>query len=467
MSKSFTSFLLLFAVIAVCSISSAIIFPGCAQIGMPTGGAKDSIPPRLLSSSPRINSIGVTGNKITLSFDEYIEVKDAQANVLVSPFQKNVPSVDYKLRTVTVKLKDTLLPNTTYSINFGKAIVDLNEGNPLKDLTFVFSTGNTIDSLMLDGKVLLAETGKADSTIIAMLYRNADDSAVKKRRPDYISRLDGSGNFSFRNLPAGKFKLYALLDGDGGKTYNSRFETFAFGSDEIVIGANNPLQVLFAYAEEKEVKNTAATARATAADKKLKYSTSVTTGAQELTDGLLISYNRPLKEFDPAKIRLTDSNYNTINVTSIALDSTKKNVSIQNAWQEEFQYRLIISQDAAKDSAGNMIAKADTIKFNSKTSEDYGRVVLRFNNLDLSKHPVLQLVQNNEVKNSYRLTAKEWSNKLVGPGEYELRILYDENSNGKWDPGNYSQKKQPEKVLALPQKLGVRANWDNERDVNL
>ena len=150
----------------------AISSGGCAQIGMPTGGPRDSIPPVLVSASPKIHSTNVTGNKITLTFNEYIELKEVQTNVLISPFPKRQPQIDYKLRTVTVKLKDTLLPNTTYSINFGKAIVDNNEGNPMKDFTFVFSTGNNIDSLTLDGKVLVAETGKADSTLIALLYRN-------------------------------------------------------------------------------------------------------------------------------------------------------------------------------------------------------------------------------------------------------------------------------------------------------
>jgi len=126
---------------------------GCAQIGAPTGGPRDTIPPRLVNASPKPNSINVTGNKITLTFNEYVNLKEPQTNVLISPFPKRQPQVDYKLKTVTVKLKDTLLPNTTYSINFGKAIVDVNEGNILKDFVYVFSTGNIIDSFKLAGKV--------------------------------------------------------------------------------------------------------------------------------------------------------------------------------------------------------------------------------------------------------------------------------------------------------------------------
>ncbi|HNH22545.1 MAG TPA: Ig-like domain-containing protein, partial [Ferruginibacter sp.] len=226
----------------------AVFTTGCAQIGMPTGGPKDTLAPRLTSASPAINSVNVTGNKVTLSFNEYIELKDPQTNVLISPFPKKQPQIDYKLRTVTVKLKDTLMPNTTYSINFGNAIVDVNEGNAYKNFTYVFSTGNSIDSLMLDGKVLIAETGKADSTLIAMLYRNADDSSVQKRKPDYITRLSGDGSFSFLNLPAGTYKVYALKDGDGAKTYNSKKEIFAFANEDIIVSATNNPVMLYASA---------------------------------------------------------------------------------------------------------------------------------------------------------------------------------------------------------------------------
>ena len=130
-------------------------------------------------------------------------------------------------------------------------------------------------------------------------------------------------------------------------------------------------------------------------------------------------------------------------------------------------YRLIIDPTALADSSGNSIAKTDTLRFTTKKESDYGNLVLRFSNLDLTKHPVLQFVQGEELKGSYAITTNEWSKKLFSPGEYDIRILYDTNNNGKWDAGNYSKKIQPERVISLPQKLSVRANWDNERDIKL
>src|SRR5882757_3897921 len=210
---------------------------GCAQIGAPVGGPRDSIAPKLVSAFPKQNTTNFTGNKITLNFDEYVEVADAQKNVLVSPYPKTTPFVNYKFKTVTIKLKDTLKPNTTYSINFGDAIKDVNEGNLFRDFTYVFSTGNFIDSATFNGNVQLAETGGIDTTIIVLLYRNANDSSVQKTKPDYVARIRGDGRFKFVNLPEDTYKVYALKDGDYSKTYNAKTELFAFTNKDIRVAS--------------------------------------------------------------------------------------------------------------------------------------------------------------------------------------------------------------------------------------
>lgn len=437
---------------------------GCAQIGAPTGGPRDTIAPKLVSASPKLNSVNVSSNRITLNFNEYVNLKEAQANVIISPFPKKQPQIDYKLRTVTVKLKDSLMPNTTYSINFGDAIVDNNEGNPMKNFTYVFSTGSSIDSLVLEGKVLIAETGKADSTLVAMLYRNADDSAVSKRKPDYLVRLSGDGRFSFVNLPPGNFKIYALKDRDGGKTYNSKKELFAFSDEEITVSESSKPMLLYASALEKETP--LVTAPKTGAEKKLRYSLPAGFQSHDLLMPFEITFNKPLKKFDSNRLVLTDTNYKPIN-TAWSIDSNRTKISMAVKWQPDFPYYLIIDSTAVSDSSDNRLARQDTIRFITRRLEDYGNVVLRFSNLDITKNPVLQFVQGDEVKESHPITGGEWSNKMMTPGEYEVRILYDSNKNGRWDPGDYSKKQQPEKITALPQKLAIKANWDNERDIKL
>ena len=430
---------------------------GCAQIGAPTGGPRDSLAPVLVTASPKLLATNFTGNKITLIFDEYINVLEVQKNVLVSPYPKTFPIIDFKLKSVTIKLKDTLLENTTYAINFGNAIVDNNEGNPFKEFTYVFSTGKMIDSLKLSGTVLMAETGKPDSTLQALLYRNGNDSSVEKRKPDYIAKINSDGRFTFTNLSNGRYKIYALKDGDGGKTYNSKIESFAFANADIIVSAKNDSVHLFAYEEEKEKKKLPSPTARTAADKKFKYPTSVNkTTPQDL-----------LKNFDTNKIMLTDTNANRIEGIRYLIDSTRKLVSIKYKWPPENAYRLIINKDAVSDSANNILAKNDTIRFNSKKDGDYGAILLRFLKLDLSRHPVIQFLKSGEIVKSIPVTSAVWSDKLFDPGEYELRILYDTNNNGIWDPGNYAKKIQPEKATTLDQKLTIKPNWDNERDIEL
>ena len=458
----FTGFILLIGFILM-------LGTGCAQIGAPTGGPKDSIAPVLISSNPALFTTNFKGNKIVLTFDEYIDVQDVQNNVLVSPYPKNNPMVDFKLKTVTVKLKDTLLANTTYAINFGNAIKDNNEGNPFKNFTYVFSTGKTIDSLKIKGTVIVAETGKKDSTILALLYRNVDDSAVQKRKPDYIAKLDSAGRFTFTNLSAGKYKMYALKDGDGGKTYNSKIELFAFADSEIILADSIKLPfTLYAYAEEKDIKKVpvAIPSKASLADKKLRYTTNLSNNEQDLLTDLVITTNHPLKTFDTSKIILTDTNYNKISGT-FKIDSSQKTIHIKTTWKEDFDYRLLINKTAFADSVGTQLTKSDTIKLKSKKESEYGNLTLRFTNLGAVINPVLQFIKGEEIYKTVRITSTTWTDKLFVPGEYELRILFDANNNGVWDAGNYAKKLQPEKAITLDTKLNIKANWDNERDIKL
>ncbi len=438
---------------------------GCAQIGAPTGGPRDSLAPVLVKAVPEEEKLNFTGNKITLTFNEYIDLRELQNNLLVSPVQKSNPVINFNLKTVTIKFRDTLLPNTTYSVNFGNALRDNNEGNILKNFAYTFSTGPTIDSLELNGKVQLAETGKIDSTLLVMIYRDAPDSAVQNRKPDYITRLSGDGSFRFYHLPGGDFKIYALKDGDGGKTYNSPSEIFAFNDTTVNPAEPAAPVILYAYAAEKKKDNTAPAPKQ-AAEKKLRYGVNLSQGYQDLLLPFEIGFNNSLKKIDSLQMVLRDTNYNPIPNTSLTIDSTRKTISIRTKWQPEAGYIFILPKEAIEDSSGNLLSKSDTLRFFTKAETDYGRVLLRFKNLDVTKNPVIQFIKGESVI-AYPITSAEWSNKMFAPGEYEIRILYDSNGNGIWDPGNYLKKLQPEKAISLPNKIGVRADWDNERDISL
>src|ERR1700712_2951499 len=169
MKKGILYFLFILLTFKILFLSS-----GCANIIPPTGGPRDTLPPVLVQVSPKDSMVNFKETnkekKFTFYFNEYVEVQNALENTIISPTVKNNPNIVAKLHTVTVTIKDTLDANTTYSINFGKAIRDVNEGNELKNFTYVFSTGPTLDNKKFSGHVVLAETGKIDTTLTVMLH---------------------------------------------------------------------------------------------------------------------------------------------------------------------------------------------------------------------------------------------------------------------------------------------------------
>lgn len=439
----------------------------CANMIPPSGGVKDTIPPKLISAVPRDSSKNTTTNKIVLTFDEFVEVKEISENIIVSPLPKNNPLIEYKLKNVTIKLKDSLEANTTYSINFGKSIRDVNEGNEAKNFTYTFSTGNIIDSNSLSGKIILAEDGKIDSTLIAILHRNTSDTAVYKTKPRYIAKLKADGSFTFKNLPEGKFALYALPN-DYSKKYDDSTKLFAFADSIISINKNSSPVTLYAFQEAKKKPTVSASTTSNDRDKKLRYQVDLASGKQDiLNDTFSLEFNKKLKTFDTLKMILYDTLYKKIANYSIIRDTLKNKINIIFKWQPNFQYTLLIQKDAVTDTNNSMLPKNDTIKFSTKKLEDYGSIKINFNKIDTSKNLVLQIIKDNKLIEAIKISEKILTRKLFNPGEYELRILLDKNKNGIWDAGNYKQKRQPEIVNAIKQKLGVRANWDNEIDINL
>jgi len=442
---------------------------GCAQIGAPTGGPKDTLAPVLVKASPENKTIQFKGNKIVLAFDEYIDLQDLPSNLLISPVQKYSPVISYNLKTITVKFKDTLSPNTTYSLNFGNAIKDINEGNVLKNFNYVFSTGDYIDSFELKGKLLMAETGKVDSTLMVLLYRNTSDTSVQHRKADYTARLKGDGSFQFNYLPADQFSIYALKDGDGNKYYNAKSEVFAFYNEAVNITRNNPTISLFAYAEKTEPAKAPSglAGDKKGGDKNLRFQNNINAGRQDLLSSLELTFKNPLKKIEVDSIVLCDTSFKKLNGYTVSLDSTRRKIIIDNKWQPDNLLKLIVYKNGLQDSTGLTMSKNDTINFITRSLTEYGSLKLSFKNIDLSKHPVIQFMEGESLKLKSAVTSNEWFNKMMLPGEFDVRILYDENNNGKWDAGDYVKKLQPEITLALPQKISIKADWENERDIDL
>lgn len=449
---------------------------GCANIVPPTGGPRDSLPPVLVNVTPGDSTIRFTGKKIVLSFNEYVQLDNIQKNLIVSPTPKVPPTVEQKLRTITVTIRDTLEENTTYIIDFGNAIKDLNEGNPFRDYRYLFSTGATLDSLKLSGKVLIAESGKVDSTLIVMLYTDHSDSAVIKERSRYLARVDTLGNFRFNNLAPGNYSLYALKDDGGSRRYLSKDQLFAFNDSLVSSQSQRSDLMLYAFVEKDTSVKPVSTISEPDEPKKggkeqrvLRYQPNLDNGQLDLLSNLTLSFSpAPLRVFDSAKIVLTDTSFRPLNNYSVKRDTSLKKVIVTYPWVENTDYRLLVDSSFAADSAGRKLAKTDTIVFQTKPASDYGLIKFRFLGLQLDRNPVLQFTQNDQVKHSHVFTNNIFEAKLFAPGEYELRILFDENKNGEWDTGQFfGKKRQPEKVQRIPAKITIRPNWDNERDIEL
>ena len=461
--------LISFMLLAVLLTGFLLTGPGCATIVPPQGGPKDTLPPVLLRVTPADRSTNLDQRRIVFTFDEYIDLDNYQQNMIVSPVPKKFPTVSRRLSTLNVRM-DTLEENTTYSLNFGRTIQDINEKNVYKNYTYVFSTGPYIDSLTLSGNVILAESGVVDTTLTVILQRSADDSAIIKERPRYIARLDGEGRYTFRNLPPGTFYLYALMDESGIYRYTSKSTMFAFADSAVDPSRSGQAPTLFAYIEKKEEVDAASTAPGTRkVDKRLKYTTNMR-DRQDLLTPFRMMFEVPLQQFDSTRIQLSvDSTYTPVTDYRFVQDTSGRALVMEHKWRENTEYHLVLQKDFATDTLGQQLLVADTLDFTTQALEDYGRLNLRFRNLDLRSSPVLQLFQGEELVASFPLTVNSLQVDLFNPGEYTMRLLTDLNGNGKWDPGSFPvDRRQPELVKPLARKLNIRAktNLPIEVDVN-
>ncbi len=233
------------------------IAAGCAKEVRPTGGPKDTTPPSILASSPKDKSLNFEGNEIRLEFDEFVQLKDVEKELFISPFMANKPKVVLKRKAVVLTFEEPLKDNITYTVDFGRSIVDNNEGNPATGLKFVFSTGDQIDSLFVMGNLIEASTGAAKEDVYVSLYHHDSeaDSLLYKRTPDYLARTDKAGNFRIEHIKSGNYLLYGLEDLNNNYLFDDNAESIAFLDSLLVVNdstANHNLQLrLFNEGKEK------------------------------------------------------------------------------------------------------------------------------------------------------------------------------------------------------------------------
>ncbi|MFD1062896.1 Ig-like domain-containing protein [Winogradskyella litorisediminis] len=223
-------------------IAAMLLVFACASRGRPSGGEKDTTPPEIVSESPANFSTNFNAEEIRIYFDEYVKIKDLQKQLIISPPLKYQPTIypqGSASKYISIKIKDTLQPNTTYAFNFGNSIVDNNEENPFRYYRYVFSTGSTIDSLSVQGAVFDAKARTADPFISVMLYEvdtTYTDSTVYKQKPKFVTNtLDSLTTFNIENIKAGKYKLIALKDKNGNFTYEPKQDKIGFYEGTITV----------------------------------------------------------------------------------------------------------------------------------------------------------------------------------------------------------------------------------------
>jgi uncharacterized protein (DUF2141 family) len=208
-------------------------FIRCANVVSPTGGPKDKVPPIVLSAVPENQSTKFEGKEIVINFDEYVTLNNPNGNILISPPLEKNPSYKLSGKSLIIKFKEPLRSETTYSINFGESIKDLHEGNIFKNYSYVFSTGEIIDSLTLEGKLIQGIDHKPSADYYVMLYCNENDSVSidslpRTRKPYYLTKSDKEGKFKFSGLKDTEYLVFALKDENSNLRFDLPNENIAF-----------------------------------------------------------------------------------------------------------------------------------------------------------------------------------------------------------------------------------------------
>lgn len=517
-------------------IIATIFLVSCAKRGNITGGFKDTIAPVLKESYPKNYLTEFKDQEFKLVFDEYIKLKDLNKQLVISPPMEVAPVISptSASKYITVKIKDTLRENTTYSFNFGQSIQDNNEGNPYPQFKYIFSTGTYIDSLSISGSIGDALELKSDNFVNVMLYEmneTYNDSIIYKSKPRYTTNtLDSLTTFKIENIKAGKYLLVALKDANNNLMFNPQSDKIGYHSEPIEIKKDTTGFDLKLYKEKPtfkiskpsqvsgnkaylgavgdlddikiEVKNGSESMRT--AFTKMKDSDSLQVwfpkaeadslnlyvkkgsieenftfkyrdqkpdslsfnmshnGAINFRDVIALESTTPMQTIDLSKIQFINKDSLATEFATV-LDTLNSKLTFKFKKEPLEKYTLNIYPGAITDFFGN---KNDTLsyKFSTKSESEYGNMRILLS--QVKSFPIIVQLIDDKGK----VLAEEYSEEnptieflALQPNKFRLRIIYDTNKNGVWDPGNFLNKTQSEEVIYFPEELDVRANWEVEQ----
>ena len=526
--------LVIISVICICIAS-------CAKKGRPSGGKIDSEPPVMLSATPKNYSTNFNGNEIKIVFDEYVKLNDINKQLIVSPPMKIKPLISPQSgasKYVKIKIYDTLPPNTTYSFNFGKSIVDNNEGNPYQYFKYVFSTGKTIDSLQLKGSIRDALSKTADPFVSVLLYEidsTYTDSAVYTKPPRYITNtLDSATTFQFENLKAGKYQLLALKEESDNFIFNQKTDKIAFKKEFITVPNEDSHELIlfkeienyralkpkherlnrikFRYEGQAidavDIKLLSDVAQQSMVTKPIDNDTlnywfkpnvdldslNFTMRHQQKIDSFTVRLRKkvkadslaftpitrnltlqgnyqlepsiPITKVDNSKITILDKDSTSVLFTT-SIDKLTSVININFDKKEDEKYAITILPKAFTDF---FEATNDTLSYsaNTKKISAYGNIKITLNNAPKTPLIVQLITTQGEVKyEKYGVGITVFDFVNIDPSTYNLRVVFDNNNNQKYDTGNYLKKLQPERIAYHPDNIEIRANWDVDEQFTL
>ncbi|MGZ3754860.1 MAG: Ig-like domain-containing protein [Mucilaginibacter sp.] len=341
---------------------------GCAVPQKPQGGPKDVTPPKLLKATPANSTHNFSSKTIRLEFDEFFKFNNQYQEITISPAQEKTPEYKIDKKALVINLKDTLQKNTTYVINFGKAIGDVTENNILKNFTYVFSTGTHIDSLTLAGNVTNIQTQQREKDVLVMLFTLKEDSLkFGKKKPSVFTTTDTAGNFTIGNLHEGQYRLYALKETAANKIYDNDNELIAFPSK--IINLQNDTAGIQLHLFKADPPKFRFSAHQFDPDGKLLlvFNKPVDKPSIKIIYPKAIDDNKYVdiaKTKDTAMVYLKNMDFDSLRVVLYSNNKTVDSVSVRKGRKETFVHSVAIRTSADN---GNILKPGTDLKIFSNT----------------------------------------------------------------------------------------------------
>ncbi|MEY3679259.1 MAG: hypothetical protein RI924_1400 [Bacteroidota bacterium] len=520
---------------------SVLILSACASMQTPTGGPKDAEAPKVVKESPKNMSTKFNAKQVEIEFDEFIKLNNAFSEISISPALENPLDIQAKKERLEIKLTDSLAPQTTYTINFGKAIGDVNENNLLKNYSYVFSTGDVLDSLSVSGKVIDALSKEPLKEATVFILPVNQDSLLGKKKPSIYTSTDSSGGFTLKNLRAQDYKIYALKESAVDRIYNEAIDEIGFLDSTLVLKKNISGLKFSVFKEEpskikvleKKIENDGTIllslnkgVRAlTIKEENTNFLSNMKSEVNPRGDSIKVWL--PALEFDSLRLSVYDqereldkvtiyrNKRETLNRTPVIRDNAA-NGKLRPGRSMEIQVSMPVNSvdmskisllsDSVKIQGWNLLKKGGSVKnyqliyplrtskkyslsiqegaftgisgiknkaykkdFTLEDSENYGNLNLKISAPDTSGQYLIQLLSEGKTVIHEEVVFKEKTiNYTSYPvGKYNIRIVKDDNKNGKWDTGNVSKNRQPEQTWTYDKVITLRANWDLEEKITI